>query len=235
MPLRIGLLCLLLAFLIVIGRPVTPSPEALAVAGQYLAEKFPAYTFEAPRLGRLPSSAFTLTYATDYGETRAAVILTLSRHDGELAVDSSRLYIGDADPLRLARWSVMFVAVFGFVYLVFFVSLPHTFGRKCPRDLSLLKVTERVVIPGKVHRSGIGLAPIIERTYACRRCDFRHYEALSDPTYRPSVPSPYESARDIRARWEKKGLTDEDYERLLTEAKEDARARSSTDSPWLYR
>ncbi len=148
------------------------------------------------------------------------------------------------DSRRIVDGLLTFAILCAVASLVFFVGVPQTFGRKCPRDLTLLTMTEKVVVPGQVHVSGMGLAPILERTFTCRRCDFRHSEAVVDTSDRANFPStwlkvPNWYARDpdgMSNKWEElrmqRAITDERYAELLAEAKEVAQAKSSADSPW---
>ncbi len=246
-PVRIGLLILAALVLIWLWRPTPASPEALGVADLYLAAEFPEYTVFPPANETRLFGTTILSYRAEQEGYPARINVVLVRQGGRLSVREAYLYLGASEPKRYATWGVTLVVVVVVAYLVFFVSIPRTFGRKCPRDLTLLTMTERVAVPSQIHTSGIGMAPILERTYACRTCDFRHCEALIDGSYRASVPSSWIKVPNwyiadpdgMAEKWERermaRAITDEQYQQLLADAKEAARAKSSSDSPWLYR
>lgn len=245
LPIRVGLVLLLAAVLFAIWRPIAASPQAIAVANQYLAEKYKGYTVVPPANESRLFGTTTLIYQAEHQGSPARIAVSLALEQGQLVVQETRLYIGSTDNRRFVTWFISLAATIGMVYLVFFVSIPRTFGRKCPRDLTLLTMTEAEVVPPQVSTSGIDLAPVIERTYSCRVCDFRHCEALIDPNYRSPVAMWGRGSIYVRNadEWEKRyeerrkerAITDERYKQLLDDAKEAARAKSSTDSTWLYR
>ncbi len=246
-PVRIGLFLLLAAALIGLWRPLPASPGALAAAGAYLRETYKGYEMQAPSTQGWLFGQRVLVYGTLHYGSPSRVVVVLSEADGQWQVTDARLVIGGPEGRRMATWLLSLISTIGMLYLVFFVSVPRTFGRKCPRDLSLLAVSETVVMPGQVHKSGLGLAPIIERVWSCRQCDFRHHEALLDPLYRPTLPaatmvakpSPWYDVDALAEKWDRirmeRAITDEQYEQMLIDAKAAARAKSSSDSPWLYR
>lgn len=233
--LRIVLMLLLSALLTLVLRPPVPPPEALAAAGEYLAQEYAGYTFELPPRSLCLLGNCTLTYTTSHQGEYARVSLEVSRRDGQYVVVSSSLGIGRADGGQIVRFAVSVLLVLGLIVLVFFVSVPRTFGRKCPRDLCLLTVTEETVVPSRIEKSGLGLAPIIERIYRCPKCDFEHHEALFDPSFRPWSALPHLSSQETNERRLANAITVQDHARLLADAKAAALAASSSDSPWLYR
>jgi hypothetical protein len=151
------------------------------------------------------------------------------------------------EPQAYLRWGAQFAIIVALAYVVFFVSVPQLFGRKCPRDGVLLRMTERLLIHQQLHKNGTDLAPIIQRRFECPRCDFHHLKALIDPTWRPPItpitpvfalwlntPELQKKAEEARQERLRNAITDEEYEAQLARAKEDARANNSRDSPWLY-
>jgi len=235
LPYRVTLMLLLLAALVWMWFPMRAPAQVVVTAQRYLATEYADYWFEQPQSATWFLGTWTVAFATDHQGEPAKVAVEVVRRDGELAVASSSLSIGRADGGRLLRWGLSVLLLVGFIYLVFFVSIPRTFGRKCPRDLSLLAMTETTVVAGQSHASGVGFAPIIERIYACRVCDFEHHEALVDPTYRMWATLPHWSSQATNEWRLRHSITKEQYERLLTNAKDAARAKCSSDSPWLYR
>jgi len=232
---RVALMLLLLAALVWMWFPMQAPAQVVVAAQRYLDAEYSEYWFDQPQSAAWFLGTWTVVFPTEHQGELAKVAVEVVRKDGELTVASSSLSIGRADGGRLLRWGLSVALLVGMIYLVFFVSIPRTFGRKCPRDLSLLAMTETTVVAGHSHASGVGFAPIIERVYACRVCDFEHHEALVDPTYRPWAALPHWSSQATNEWRLRHAITKEQYERLLADAKDAARAKCSSDSPWLYR
>ncbi len=254
LTMRIGVAVLLMALTAWILLPIKPPPEALTAAARYLEAEYSRYeVVPAARATRFLGT-ITLTYATSHEGASAKIVVFVVRSGGELVVRDARLMIGEVTGNRIATFLIPLIGTWALICLVLLWAVPRTFGRKCPRDQSLLAVDDRVAVPEQHHASGVAFEPIIERVYRCRKCDFRHYEAFPDPTHRQTVPLgrlvtsitwtpahiPWrrdidELAEESDARRMAGAITKEQYDRLLREAMEAARARSSRDSPWLYR
>jgi hypothetical protein len=133
--------------------------------------------------------------------------------------------------------------------LVFFYAVPRTFGRKCPRDGTLLPIKETVVVRSRYDTALMTRPAIIQRTWACPKCDFRHAEALRDPNHRPTelidprfVVPRYRTSDDEFEKYEirrrealERSVTEEQYAEMLSDAKRRAAELSSPDSPWRGR
>jgi hypothetical protein len=242
---RIALIILLLGALWVTW-PKPVSTEALAAGSLYLEEHYPDYQVTPPETHRDPPGSYTLVYLTTHGGRPARIVVNLTMQDGRLRATGCSLVSGN-EPKAYLRWGVQFMFVVALAYVVFFVCIPQLFGRKCPRDGALLKATEKILIHSQLHENGTDLAPIITRRFGCPRCDFHHVEALIDPTWRPplltglsdyprwlNTPEMQKKADQARQQRLRSAITDEEYEAQLASAKEDARAHSSSDSPWRY-
>lgn len=225
--------------------PGAPSPAAREVADRYLAAEYPSYRVVGPATATRLGSVTWLTYPTEYDGTPANAVIVLARQEGRWVVRDANILIGKVDTGRIVRYLASLFSAWALICLVFFFAIPRMFGRKCPRDLTLLVVDDKVVVPERYHKSGVSFEPIIEREYACRICDFRHYEALPDPVRRGSsrtgwgpkliwavswVPVSDES----EAKHDANVITKEQHEQLLSDAKKAAREKTSLDSPWLY-
>jgi len=181
-----------------------------------------------------------------HGTQAITAVVSYSRSGGSTSVREAKIYLGHGSALPVWMWFVTLGLVAGTLIYVFFYKVPQTFGRRCPRDHSMLKRRE-VVVKGRMYdRSGITLASIIERWDECPQCDFQHVEAMSDPLYRPAglvkgvAGGPYahfaqERVDRMLEQLAREGVTKEEYDQLMVEAKDAARAKCSSDSPWLRR
>ncbi|MDP2873530.1 MAG: hypothetical protein Q8P31_13485 [Bacillota bacterium] len=217
--------------------PTAASPDLLEVARQPAEQAFPGIELgpSVSQTGRFGS--YQLTFRGQRDEQTATVFVYISVTPEGPRVTGSKVILGSASnaPLRLAQLA-MAMAI---VMLVLFGAIPRIFGRKCPRDGSLLKLDDATIVPWQYDTKLLARPPIIQRTWACRRCDFRHVAALPDPKYRPAVYSNFNHSHQ----WEQmmsqrreeavaRGVTDEQYAEMLKQARLRAAEATSRDSPW---
>lgn len=142
----------------------------------------------------------------------------------------------------MAVWGLVAVAAAALVYLVFARGLPQMLGRRCPRDGRLLERTESVVRGLTVDADGLSCPAIIERTYACPLCGFRHVQALTDPTHRAASVQVdaglagsqwrYYHLRDALGPDRSEAATEQQFREALAAARRRASEKTSGDSPW---
>lgn len=225
--------------------PAAVSPEFAEVAREHVARNNPGIELgpAIQQTGRFGKYDVRLSGNRD-GQTATILVSLEMTADGPRVIKTSTI-LGDYNgvPLRIAQM----VMVIAFVITVFFWAIPQTFGRRCPRDGSLLRYGERSVFPPRYGVKLMTLAAIIQRTWSCPKCDFRHEEACPDPNHRPAmlVSSAFagvphirmadsvetiieERRRDALAR----AITDEQYAKDLDEARKTAAGITSPDSPW---
>jgi len=114
--------------------------------------------------------------------------------------------------------------------------------RRCPRDGSRLRLAEAVIRGSSLDAGGLSRPAIIERTYSCPQCDFRHVEAVLDPTHRAASVRVDAGLADGQWRFyhltetlkrERAGAgTEAEFQRQLADAKLRAAEKTSPDSPW---
>jgi hypothetical protein len=188
--------------------------------------------------------SYNLTFKGHREEQNTTALVSVAVSAEGARVVSAVVSLGSTSdlPRTLAQMAIAIVLF----TLVFFRAIPQTFGKKCPRDGSLLRMNETMVVPPRYDTTLVTRPGIIQRTWACPKCDFHHAEALRDPHHRPTV---YVDARFVTSRiammdgFEKKvdegrrealarAVTDEQYEEMLAEARRSAAGASSPDSPW---
>jgi hypothetical protein len=211
-----------------------------SAARTYLTEKHPDCIWgDATQQGWLGS--YHLTFHGVRGQESQPVMarVRFSTAGGAATVAEAQLFLsrGGASP---AVWiAQVAVAIAAMVFLLF-VSVPRTFGRKCPRDRSLLQARDVTVVGQQFDRAGVTLPLVLERWYECRQCDFRHVDAFADPNHRPaglfaasvSRFNPEDIHRKL-AYYREHGLTEAAYDAQVGAAKAAAREKCSPDSPWL--
>ncbi len=217
--------------------PTAAAPDLVQVARQHAEHAFP-WAVLGPTVtqsGRFGS--YQLTFRGQRDEQTATVYVYISVTPEGPRVTGSKVIFGSPSNalFRLAQLA-MAMAI---VVLVLFGAIPRIFGRKCPRDGSLLKLDDATIVPWQYDTKLLARPPIIQRTWACRRCDFRHVAALPDPKYRPAVYSNFNHSH----KWERmmsqrreeavaRGVTDEQYADMLKQARLRAVEATSRDSPW---
>ncbi|MDP2873529.1 MAG: hypothetical protein Q8P31_13480 [Bacillota bacterium] len=225
--------------------PTAAAPDLVQVARQHAEQAFPWVELgpTVTQTGRFGSYQLTFRGRRDEQAATVAVSVLITPEGPEVAGANVILGSPSNVPRRLAQLVMTMV----FLVLVFFKAIPQTFGRKCPRDGSLLKLSEAVAVPSQYDNKGLTRPAIIQRTWACPRCDFRHVAALPDPNHRPSmyvdstmlVSGRYmvserlervfsERRKETLAR----GVTDEQYAEKLRLAQASAGEATSRDSPW---
>jgi len=230
--------------------PQSTDPHLEAIGRAYLVEHHHDVAWgEVVRQAGLPGRVQVTFAGVRRGDQESYAIVSYARTGDEVAVSEARIYLGQAN--RQPAWRYFGVlALVALAVNSVLASTARTFARRCRRDRSVLRVREQVVHPQMFDRKGATLPPIIERWYECPICDFRHVEALVDPSYRGNslVRRGVPFARSLRtidyvddrvesllSRYASEGLTPEEYDGLLAEAKDAARAKCSQDSPWVSR
>jgi len=213
--------------------------ELLRVAAPAVVERHPEMQFDerVTQTGRFGTYLLRFSGRDEIGEITAVARVRVAATGPELL--SLDWYYGSRRSLPLYLLYVIALSALG--YLLFFKSVPRAFGRKCPRHGCLLESTDTVVQPQTWDPKGLSRPCIIERTYACPECDFRHVEAFPDPHYRPvaTLETPvyqYQwqtaAAEKMHKRRMETAITDEEYKELLAQAKKRALEKTSRDSLW---
>lgn len=224
--------------------PAPISQEAKAAVLSALQGQFPEVSWRAPerQTGHLGKYTILCAGTRQLVGDEVTALVRLTRGTAGLEVENVELMIGGRPGLGL-RVALTVGAAAGVAYAA--MRLLPLSGRRCPRDRAPLRRSEITVLGSCFSPQGITRPAIIERTYACPRCDFRHIEALPDPDHRPAghglqwVPLP----PTVDERWEQRlrrreeermagAMTEQEYQKRLQEARAQARARSSSDSPW---
>lgn len=226
--------------------PTKVSPDLAETAREHAARTYPWVQLGEPvsQTGRFGRYEVTLSgQRTD--EQLATITVTLRKTSEGLQVTGSAVALkphGD-----LWRRIAQLIMVAAFLILVFFWAVPRTFGRRCPRDGTLLQLSETAVSPPRYDLGLVTRPGIIQRTWTCPRCDFGHAEALPDPLHRPMVYVDPAFASTPQARIDEivdriiedrrrdalaRAITDEQYAEELAQARKRAAESTSRDSPW---
>lgn len=142
-------------------------------------------------------------------------------------------------------WVLGAVLVLVLCWLAMGRSLRSVLGRRCPRDGSPLERTEALAYGSSVGPDGLSRPAVIEWTYSCPLCDFRHVEALLDPTHRAAslridAGLAHSQVRhnhfgEMLRRRRDGAITEEQFREVLASARRRAVEKTSPDSPWLPR
>ncbi len=225
--------------------PTSVSPDFVVAARDHIARSAPSVELVEPinQTGRFGRYELRLKGLRDGQAATVLVSLEMTAEGPRIVQYSIILGSFSNVPLRLAQMAM----TIAFAILVFFWAVPQTFGKRCPRDGSLLAYGEKSVFPSRYGRKLVTLAAIIQRTWSCPKCDFRHVEARPDPNHRPVAYLDSSAAfvphvrmsetvertiddrrRDAIAR----SITDEQYTEELQKARDAAAELTSSDSPW---
>jgi hypothetical protein len=231
-----------LAFAAWYSWPAEADPELVAVAARELSLEYPQEAF-LPRVtqeGRFGSYSLKFSGVDAAGDVHAYAIVRVRATPSGPEIVAVDYYYGSTRNLPI--WAICVAGAAILAYLFFFRAVPQTFGRKCPRHGRLLTAREVTLRAPSWDPEGFSHPAIIERTYSCPECDFRHADAFVDPAHRPASVrvEPLNISRDwqfealeaSRRRRRETGITEEEYRRLLAEARERALAKTSRDSPW---
>ncbi len=226
------------------NRPTPANPEAVAVAIRHLDKRYPSRQFQRPDTQRGHLGTYRLVFLGVEADKGNYVEVTVHSSPNGLAVTGSELYVGTPGGSALPVL-LLIAAAFCLAGYVFFSVIPNRFGRRCPRDHSLLEVREAQVHGSVSDERGAVRAPIIERIFWCPKCDFQHVEAMPDPEFRPQAEpvtfvtqSPLLSdgmAQRLQDEYRRAHsvMSDEEWQELLRGAKAEARKKTSADSPWV--